>query len=57
MPSKNLRIKPPQEFSLHYTLATLYEAVDRKKEAISEYEYARKCKITKLDEVFLADSL
>lgn len=54
---EKLANQTPQEFSLHYTLATLYEAVDRKKEAISEYEYARKCKITKLDEVFLADSL
>ncbi len=54
---EKLANQTPQEFSFHYTLATLYEAVGRKKEAISEYESARKCKITKLDDVFLADAL
>ncbi|MCF6150520.1 MAG: tetratricopeptide repeat protein [Candidatus Kuenenia sp.] len=47
----------PQEFNIHYTLATLYEGVGRIKDAISEYEYARTCKINKLDYVFLADAL
>ncbi|MBM4053751.1 MAG: tetratricopeptide repeat protein [Planctomycetes bacterium] len=47
----------PQEFNIHYTLATLYESVGKKKEAIFEYEYARKCNITQLDYVFLADAL
>ncbi|MBE7443961.1 MAG: tetratricopeptide repeat protein [Planctomycetia bacterium] len=53
---KLAKIKP-KEFSVHYTLATLYETVGRNKEAIEEYEYARRCKTTKLDHVFLADAL
>ncbi|MFN3532252.1 MAG: tetratricopeptide repeat protein [Candidatus Brocadia sp.] len=47
----------PNEFSVHYTLATLYETVGKYREAIAEYEYARQCKTTKLDHVFLADAL
>lgn len=47
----------PNEFSVHYTLATLYETVGKQTEAIKEYEYARRCKTTKLDHVFLADTL
>jgi len=47
----------PHEFSVHYTLATLYEAVGKQQEAITEYERARQCKTTKLDNVFLADAL
>lgn len=42
---------------MHYTLATLYETVGKYREAIEEYEYARQCKTTKLDHVFLADTL
>lgn len=51
-----VKIKP-DEFSIHYTLATLYETVGKKRKAIAEYEYARQCKTTKLDRVFLADTL
>ncbi len=47
----------PNEFSVHYTLATLYETTGKNKKAIEEYEYARRCKTTKLDNVFLADAL
>lgn len=50
------RIKP-DEFNVHYTLATLYETVGKSRKAIAEYEYARQCKTTKLDRVFLADTL
>lgn len=46
----------PNEFSVHYTLATLYETVGKTRDAIAEYEYARRCKTTKLDHVFLADT-
>jgi len=53
---KLVKIKP-QEFNVHYTLATLYETVGRNREAISEYECARRCRTTKLDHVFLADTL
>ncbi len=53
---KLAKIKP-DEFSVHYTLATLYETVGKNREAIEEYEYARRCKMTKLDHVFLADAL
>lgn len=53
---KLAKIKP-NEFSVHYTLATLYETVGKYREAIEEYEYARQCKTTKLDHVFLADTL
>lgn len=47
----------PDEFVVRYTLATLYETVGRTRDAIEEYEYARRCKTTKLDDVFLADVL
>lgn len=47
----------PQEFSVHYTLATLYETMGEYQEAIAEYEWARRCKTTKLDHVFMADAL
>ena len=47
----------PQDFSVHYTLATLYETVGKHQAAIAEYERARLCKTTKLDNVFLADAL
>ncbi|TVM00912.1 MAG: hypothetical protein CV087_11515 [Candidatus Brocadia sp. WS118] len=47
----------PDEFSVRYTLATLYETVGKSKEAIGEYEHARRCKTTKLDNIFLADVL
>src|SRR3989304_3402697 len=53
---KLVKIKP-QEFNVHYTLATLDETVGRNREAISEYECARRCRTTKLDHVFLADTL
>ncbi len=46
-----------QEFSVHYTLATLYEATGKYREAIEAYEWARRCKITRLDHIFLADTL
>ncbi len=54
---EKLAIIKPQEFSVHYTLATLYETVGKHRKAIEEYEYARRCKTTKLDHVFLADTL
>ena len=54
---KKLSKIKPQEFSVHYSLATLYETVGKEKEAIGEYEYARQCKTTELDKVFLADTL
>jgi tetratricopeptide (TPR) repeat protein len=47
----------PHDFSVHYTLATLYETVGKHQDAIAEYERARRCTITKLDNVFLADAL
>lgn len=47
----------PNDFSVHYTLATLYETVGKHQDAIAEYEHARRCKTTKLDNVFLADAL
>ena len=53
---KLARLKP-HDFSVHYTLATLYETVGRHQDAITEYERARRCKTTKLDNVFLADAL
>ncbi|MDE2216784.1 MAG: tetratricopeptide repeat protein [Planctomycetota bacterium] len=53
---KLTKIKP-HDFSMHYTLATLYEITGKHREAIAEYEHARRCKITKLDNVFLADAL
>ncbi|HHT9110589.1 MAG TPA: tetratricopeptide repeat protein [Candidatus Brocadiaceae bacterium] len=53
---KLVEIKP-LEFGVHYTLATLYETTGKTKEAIAEYECARRCKTSKLDHVFLADTL
>ena len=53
---KLARLKP-HDFSVHYTLATLYETVGKHQAAIAEYERARRCKTTKLDNVFLADAL
>jgi len=53
---KLARLKP-NDFSVHYTLATLYETVGKHRDAIAEYERARRCKTTKLDNVFLADAL
>ena len=53
---KLTKIKP-HDFNAHYTLATLYEITGKHREAIAEYEYARQCKTTKLDNVFLADAL
>lgn len=53
---KLAKIKP-HEFSVLYSLATLYETVGKEKEAIAEYELARQCKTTELDNVFLADTL
>jgi len=53
---KLVRLKP-HDFSVHYTLATLYETVGKHQDAIAEYERARRCKTTKLDNVFLADAL
>ncbi|MEB2309206.1 MAG: tetratricopeptide repeat protein [Candidatus Brocadiaceae bacterium] len=54
---KKLAVIKPDEFSVRYTLATLYETVEKFKEAIKEYENARRCKTTKLDNIFLADVL
>lgn len=47
----------PGEFNIHYTLATLYELVERSQDAIAEYERARQCEITQTDSVFLVDTL
>ncbi len=47
----------PRDFSVHYTLATLYETVGKRSEAIAAYEWARQCTTTKLDHVFLTDAL
>ena len=47
----------PHDFSVHYTLATLYETVGKRSEAIAEYEMACQCTTTKLDHVFLTDAL
>ncbi len=54
---KKLAKIKPDEFNVHYSLATLYETVGKAKEAIEEYELARQCKTTELDNVFLADTL
>ncbi|UJS18310.1 MAG: tetratricopeptide repeat protein [Candidatus Jettenia sp.] len=54
---KKLAEMKPHEFNVHYTLATLYEIGGKYQDAIAEYENARRCKITKLDHVFLADTL
>ncbi|MGQ3684033.1 MAG: tetratricopeptide repeat protein [Candidatus Loosdrechtia sp.] len=53
---KLARMKP-DEFSIHYSLATLYELAGRSDDAIVEYERARQCKITPFDSVFLTDIL
>lgn len=53
---KLVRMKP-QEFNVRYTLATLYENSGKRKDAIAEYERASQCKTTRLDTVFLADTL
>lgn len=54
---KKLAEIKPYEFNVHYTLATLYEIAGKYQDAIAGYENARRCKITKLDHVFLADTL
>ena len=54
---KKLSKIKPDEFNVHYSLATLYETVGKSKEAIEEYELARRCKTTELDNVFLTDTL
>lgn len=54
---RKLAASKPDEFVVRYTLGTLYETVGRTGEAIEEYEYARRCKTTKLDDIFLADVL
>ncbi|KKO20355.1 MAG: tetratricopeptide repeat protein [Candidatus Brocadia sp.] len=54
---KKLADMKPDEFSVRYTLATLYETAGRAREAIEEYEYARRCKTTTLDDIFMADVL
>lgn len=54
---KKLAKIKPHEFNVHYSLATLYETVGKEKEAVEEYELARQCKTTELDNVFLADTL
>lgn len=54
---KKLSKIKPDEFNVHYSLATLYETVGKSKEAVVEYELARRCKTTELDNVFLTDTL